>query len=69
MPTAADRKFWTANPSIWVALDMTASVEYDCQLVFETNDTAVLNAIAAGTLDAWVAGFHARRAEGDLPPL
>jgi len=27
------------------------------------------DAIASGTLDAFVAGFHARRAEGDLAPL
>lgn len=26
-------------------------------------------AIAAGNLDAWVAGFHAMRARGDIPPL
>ncbi|SEH61750.1 tRNA guanosine(34) transglycosylase Tgt [Paracoccus alkenifer] len=26
-------------------------------------------AIAAGTLDAWVAGFHAMRAQGDIAPL
>ena len=27
------------------------------------------DAIAGGTLDAWVATFHAQRAEGDIPPL
>ena len=27
------------------------------------------DAIAVGRLDAWVAEFHATRAEGDIPPL
>lgn len=44
MPTAADTKFCTASPAVWVTWLIAASPEYDCQLVFDTNETAVLNA-------------------------
>ena len=49
IPTAADAKFWTANPTIWVRLLITTSGEYDCQLVLLTNEIAVLNAIDGST--------------------
>ena len=44
MPTAADTKFWTVNPSICVRWLIACSPENHCQFVFVTNDTAALNA-------------------------
>ena len=44
MPTAAERKFCTARPAIWAVKPSVDSPEYDCQLVFVTNETAVLSA-------------------------
>ena len=49
MPTAAETKFCTARPAIWVRWPMVASPEYACQLVLVTNDAAVLNASAGST--------------------
>jgi hypothetical protein len=43
MPTAADTKFCTARPANWTRWPIVTSGEYDCQLVFATNDAAVLN--------------------------
>ncbi|SKU98018.1 Uncharacterised protein [Mycobacteroides abscessus subsp. abscessus] len=48
-PTAAETKFCTANPTICVRLLMVVSGVYDCQLVFVTKETAVLNATAGLT--------------------
>jgi len=44
MPTAADRKFCTARPASCTVYPRVTSGEYDCQFVFVTNETAVLNA-------------------------
>ncbi len=49
IPTAAETKFCTASPVIWVRLVITISGEYDCQLVLVTKEIAVLNAIAGDT--------------------
>ena len=43
MPAAADTKFWTARPVIWVRWLIVASPPYDCQLVLVMKLTAVLN--------------------------
>ena len=44
MPTAAETKFCTARPAICTRWPIVDSPEYDCQLVFVTNDTAVFHA-------------------------
>ena len=44
MPTAADTKFCTVKPSIWVRWLMACSPENHCQFVFVTNETDALNA-------------------------
>ena len=44
MPAAADTKFCTVRPSIWVRWLIVSSPEYHCQLVLVTKLTAVLNA-------------------------
>ncbi len=43
MPAAAETKFWTVKPSIWVRWLITCSPENHCQLVFVTKLTALLN--------------------------
>ena len=37
---------------------------YDAQITQRMREV-----VAAGALDAWVAGFHAERAEGDILPI
>ena len=49
MPTAAETKFCTARPDIWVRMLIASSPEYDCQLVFVVNETAVFQAWSACT--------------------
>ncbi len=44
-PVAADTKFWTVSPTAWTVWPAPASPAYDCQLVFVTNETAVLSAV------------------------
>jgi hypothetical protein len=46
---AADRKFWTASPTICVKWDIVDSPEYPCQLVFVVNDTAVFQEASGET--------------------
>ena len=50
MPTAADTKFCTARPAIWVRWLIVDSPEYACQFVLVTNEAAVLKANAGSTL-------------------
>ena len=45
-PTAAETKFWTVRPTVCTNGDVPASPAYDCQLVFVTNETAVLTAVS-----------------------
>ena len=44
IPTAADTKFCTARPAIWVRWVIVDSPEYACQLVLVTKLTAVFHA-------------------------
>ncbi len=44
IPTAALRKFCTANPLACTKYPIADSPEYDCQFVLVTNEIAVLNA-------------------------
>ena len=48
-PTAADTKFCTESPAIWTRWPIVDSPAYDCQLVLDTNETAVLKAWSAFT--------------------
>ena len=54
MPAAADTKFCTARPSIWVRWLIVSSPEYHCQLVLVMKLTATLNAPNAGTATMFV---------------
>ena len=47
-PTAAETKFCTASPDIWIRWPAAASPEYHCQLVLVTNETAVFHAPSLG---------------------
>ena len=49
IPTAAETKFCTVSPIIWVRLVRVCSGVYDCQLVLVTKEAAVLNAMAGST--------------------
>ena len=60
IPVAADRKFWTARPAIWVRCDIVASPTYACQFVFVTKEIAVFHARAGGTAGRR-SGFSGRR--------
>ena len=44
MPAAADTKFCTVRPSIWVRWLIVTSPEYHCQLVLVTKLTATFHA-------------------------
>ena len=54
MPAAADTKFCTVSPSIWVRWLIVSSPEYHCQFVLVMKLTAVLNAPHAGTATMFV---------------
>ena len=64
MPAAADTKFCTASPVIWVRWLIVASPPYDCQKVLHEADQVVLN-------EMWGHGRHIRRVERErrLEPL
>ena len=49
MPVAAETKFCTVSPSIWVTYFMVVSPAYACQLVLVTKLTAVLKARSGRT--------------------
>ena len=65
MPAAADTKFCTVRPSIWVRWLIVTSPEYHCQFVLVMKLTATLNAPNG------VDGRHVRRVERQaaLEPL
>ncbi len=54
-PTAGETKFWTVRPTVCTNGDVPASPAYDCQLVFVTNETAVLTAVST-----FIAALRAR---------
>jgi hypothetical protein len=45
-PIAADTKFCTVRPRACTVYPAPASPAYDCQLVFDVNETAVLRAVS-----------------------
>ena len=49
IPAAADTKFCTVRPIIWVTYFMVLSPAYACQLVLVTKLTAVLKAVSERT--------------------
>ncbi len=49
IPTAADRKFCTVSPSIWVRWLIVVSPPYDCQFVLVPKLTAVFSATFGST--------------------
>ena len=54
MPAAADTKFCTARPSIWVRWLIVSSPLYHCQFVLVTKLTATLNAPSGATAGMFV---------------
>ncbi len=58
-PTAADTKFCTVKPSIWVRWLIETSPENHCQLVFVTKLMAALNA-PVGVSPSRSVGFSGR---------
>ena len=49
MPAAAETKFWTVKPSIWVRWLIVLSPPYHCQFVLVMKLTATLNAPSGAT--------------------
>ena len=45
MPTAAEAKFWTVSPIIWLRYESVDSPAKNCQFVLVTKLAAVLKAV------------------------